>query len=861
VRDGEAEFLVSLLEGLGSSDCRVVEISGDPGAGKTHLFDHIEDRAAELGVPVSRHMCAPAPQPSSFHPTTLTSAPPGHLVLVDDFQHADPAAVEAFHEFLRHRPSYPLLVVVAHRPRQTPLRLRSVLAGAARLGRLDRVELSPLSVQQAAAMLRMPPEDSRVRRWHEASDGIPLYLGVLADQSVTPEPFADTRRHRTAALEEIAALHPDDVGVLAAAAVLGQDIDVSTLAAVAEVDTAAASVSLDRLVNADLLRRLGGGEIVLRHRVLGELIHDSLDQGFRTRAHRRAAEVLFRRGASAAVCAGHVEHCVPILPGGDTDVLVAAATQTLWSDPVAAARWLELARRADPRDARTELLLAKALLYSGRLQESRELSQRLLVRLPSSAHRVAAVATCALTEHLLGLRAEARARLIAELAGTTEDDQVELHLALALVDTTAGSPVAPARTRAAVRAARERGEPVLVAAALAVRGLCLLVETDIGDSDAAATEAAEIIDRLDDESLLPFLPHLGMLASTEKHLGRFADAERHVRRALDLAHAAGHHYVQPGLLATMSSVSLRIDPADKAAARAREARRAAERLGMKAIATAARSVEASAMTLLSAPEDQSALRLAEETAGPPGRHVDEWAGNPVFTLAQTALRAGDALRCLAVVTAAHHDTGLSALIPITRPLWLEMLTEAAVVSGNADAGRFAEFAARTAEQLGVEVPATAYATAARAHVLRSTGKQAEAAQAYRVSGERFRAFGMVHEQARMLLHAAECADGDEAWVLLSAVRELSRRSRARRFEHLADRMSAEPPKPVVPASWSQKLTERELQIATMAATGAPTREIARELELSPRTVEVHLSRVYRKLEVNSRAALVRLALT
>ena len=294
MRDGEAEFLACLLEGLESGDCRVVEISGDPGTGKTHLLDHVEGRAVELGVPVSRHTCAPAGQPSSFRPTTLSSARPGDLVLVDDFQHADPAAVEAFHEFLRQRPSHPMLVVVAHRPRQTPLRLRSVLAGAARLGRLDRIELGPLSVHQAAVMLGLPCEDSRVRRWHEASGGIPLYLGVLADRSMTPEPLADTRRHRTAALEEIAALRPDDVDVLAAAAVLGQDIDVSTLAAVAEVDTATASAAVARLVNADLLRRLGEGQIVPRHRVLGELIHDSLDPGFRTGAHRRAAEVLFR---------------------------------------------------------------------------------------------------------------------------------------------------------------------------------------------------------------------------------------------------------------------------------------------------------------------------------------------------------------------------------------------------------------------------------------------------------------------------------------------------------------------------------------------------------------------------------------
>ncbi|WP_404814231.1 response regulator transcription factor [Kitasatospora fiedleri] len=51
------------------------------------------------------------------------------------------------------------------------------------------------------------------------------------------------------------------------------------------------------------------------------------------------------------------------------------------------------------------------------------------------------------------------------------------------------------------------------------------------------------------------------------------------------------------------------------------------------------------------------------------------------------------------------------------------------------------------------------------------------------------------------------------------------------------------------------LSDRELEIAELAATGLRTREIAERLFLSPRTVETHLSRVYRKLDVPSRLAL------
>jgi DNA-binding CsgD family transcriptional regulator len=56
----------------------------------------------------------------------------------------------------------------------------------------------------------------------------------------------------------------------------------------------------------------------------------------------------------------------------------------------------------------------------------------------------------------------------------------------------------------------------------------------------------------------------------------------------------------------------------------------------------------------------------------------------------------------------------------------------------------------------------------------------------------------------------------------------------------------------------EKLTSQELQIALQVAEGRSNREAAEALFLSPKTVEFHLTRVYRKLDVNSRAELIRL---
>lgn len=55
----------------------------------------------------------------------------------------------------------------------------------------------------------------------------------------------------------------------------------------------------------------------------------------------------------------------------------------------------------------------------------------------------------------------------------------------------------------------------------------------------------------------------------------------------------------------------------------------------------------------------------------------------------------------------------------------------------------------------------------------------------------------------------------------------------------------------------EELTGAELRVAALVAEGRPTREVAALLFLSPKTVEFHLSRIYRKLGVRGRAELAR----
>jgi DNA-binding NarL/FixJ family response regulator len=63
-----------------------------------------------------------------------------------------------------------------------------------------------------------------------------------------------------------------------------------------------------------------------------------------------------------------------------------------------------------------------------------------------------------------------------------------------------------------------------------------------------------------------------------------------------------------------------------------------------------------------------------------------------------------------------------------------------------------------------------------------------------------------------------------------------------------------------PAIRAAGLTVREAEVLRLLATGLANAEIARQLSLSPRTIDAHLSNIYSKLGVTTRGAAIRFAL-
>ena len=118
---------------------------------------------------------------------------------------------------------------------------------------------------------------------------------------------------------------------------------------------------------------------------------------------------------------------------------------------------------------------------------------------------------------------------------------------------------------------------------------------------------------------------------------------------------------------------------------------------------------------------------------------------------------------------------------------------------------------------------------------------------------------------RLHLHAAHTlfADaGADAWRE-SVGRKLARLGE--QIERLAGldtvpiNVSILDPMAACRAAWAPLLTERELQVAMLVVDGVPNREIADRLSLSVRTVEVHVGRVFAKLDARSRVELTVLA--
>lgn len=105
-----------------------------------------------------------------------------------------------------------------------------------------------------------------------------------------------------------------------------------------------------------------------------------------------------------------------------------------------------------------------------------------------------------------------------------------------------------------------------------------------------------------------------------------------------------------------------------------------------------------------------------------------------------------------------------------------------------------------------------------------------------------------------------CADTIKAAMLLKAVRTVSngeiwvpRKLISQLISELAKAVeSGNPPIDPLISKTMESLTPRELEVARMVHLGGNNKMIARELDISERTVKAHLSAIFRKLDIENR---------
>ena len=286
------------------------------------------------------------------------------LLVLDDLHWADDASLELLSYLLRQRPRGEVLIAFAHRPRQLAVRLAPGLADAITSGADQRLELSPLSAEEADSLLGEGFAEATRRELYLESGGNPFYLDQLARAArrgprLEPDPApgsGEVPAMVRAALEgELSELTEEQKTVVRSAATIGDTFEPELVAEAAELGEEQTLAAIGSLVELDLVRPgLPPSRFRFRHPIVRRAVYESASPVWRLSAHGRIADALGRREAPASARARHLEFSAR--PGDDAalGVLAEAGHAAMPRAPATAAHWFDAALRLLPDGAAPE---------------------------------------------------------------------------------------------------------------------------------------------------------------------------------------------------------------------------------------------------------------------------------------------------------------------------------------------------------------------------------------------------------------------------------------------------------------------------------------------------------------------------
>ena len=791
------------------------------------------------------------------------------LIAIDDAHWADDASLLFVAYLARRIESLPVALVIGTREAEDAA-TGAVLEDIRREPMTRLLEPAPLDVAGVEQLLRElrrgPVEREFAVACHNASGGNPFLLGELirtlgADDigftarnaerlsDVTPPTVARSVR---ATLDR---LGPAPQALARAVAVLGDDVALDLAADLAGLQVSDAAAAAGEIVNAGLLA--DHASLRFRHPLLAGGVRATLSAPERAAAHARAAALLRARGAGPERVALQLMHAAPAGDRSAAAELREAAEQAHGRGaPVTA---IALLRRAlaepPPESDRAEILLelGTAEMEVGRSGDAAAHVEQ--ARRCATEPVLRGRATLALFQAVGGVMQRIRdlAPLVAEAREEVAPHDRELALRLWTIHMiTVSAQELPAVRQGALELPGDTAGEALV--------LGHLVYPLMYSSTAA--EVADIVDRVARQADALIEHEATSLVITSLFLGlhaldRLDEAGDVLDRAADVARRRG------------SGADLTLAQANRA-----DVHRRAGRL---------RDAETDA-------------RLALATAGEAG-----WAGgglSAITPLVGTLVdqgRADDAERELAAAFPGEREIPDA---PATNFLFFERIGLRMLQGRHAAAlEEFDEAVRRSERVFGIDC----------VHWVGGLGAAAEAHAAlgdhHAAAGLADRAVGVARRWGTpgyigQALHAKArvCPDDDAIETLREAVAQLETspaqlelarslvtlggflRRRGARVESreplregfaLAQRCGAdglaESARAELRASGirvrrdqldgREALTASERRIAELAAAGASNREIAQALFLTVKTVEMHLTRAYRKLGISRRGEL------
>ncbi|HEX5559390.1 MAG TPA: AAA family ATPase [Gaiellales bacterium] len=791
-------------------------------------------------------------------------------LIVDDLHWADVPSLRWLGFFARRLEGLPLALVVGCRPAgdgQDSLLLADVLG-----------DPSALVVQPAALTLGSVLELTETRLGLEpdetfgvavtvATGGNPLYVTAVLDTISREgvEPTAEQARHvlelgpravARSVATRLTRMPPDAVAMAEAGAMLGDGGALRHAAALAGLDPVGAAQNADRLVTVDILR--GADPIEFSHPVVRAAVYERIDAATRDALHRRAAAILAKAGAPPERAAAHLLQVAPVGDPGVVDALRDAAARALANGASATAvDYLGRALAEPPPEAeRAEILLALGLAERragrpdavahleaawnegvdplGRARAGLELGRTLFfANRHADAIRVLQDVTTSVGDADPDLRERADAEMIGAARWIGEFyplaaehlaavDEATLHggggtaqlLATMAVDEAVrcGSREVALRQARTALAMGVLADEEAIGYYHAINALFMVGETEEarGAYEQAAREARRRGDPFRVSNLLGFMAYIGL------RLGRLRDAEADLREGLALTYAAAGDSMafqwHAGTLADLLIERGEIE-------------------------------EATALVETAQLDEQSRdnmqlffLRVAR------GR---------LRLLAREPEGALDDFRTIIDVAAAGGAFN---------PAWIPARSHAALalhlLGRDADATELAEEELGYAQAWGAPV---AIAVSLRTLGLIRGGAAGlanlnEAVDMLEPTPARLEYARALFEHGAALRRSNHRIDARER---LRSAADLGRRLGALALVEQANQELAATgarPRSVIQTG-TETLTASELRVAQLAAEGMSNKEVAQALFLTVKTIEVHLSSVYRKLGITSRRAL------